>query len=43
MTAPLAAAHTTEDVLQVILSYWWLILIFGGAVLEWIGEQSAWA
>jgi hypothetical protein len=36
--AAAAAAHAGTDWLSALLSYWWLFLLFGGAVLEWIGE-----
>lgn len=39
MTVPLADAHAAQGLLQVVAGYWWLIVIFGGAVLDWIGEQ----
>jgi hypothetical protein len=36
MTAHHAAAST--DWVSVLISYWWLVLIFGGAALEWIAD-----
>jgi hypothetical protein len=38
MNAATAHAGTGTDWVSVLLSYWWLALIFGGAILEWIGE-----
>ena len=29
---------TASTLLGYALAYWWLLLIFGGAILEWIGE-----
>ena len=35
-----AATHTSTapDLVSLLLSYWWLALIFGGAALEFVGE-----
>jgi hypothetical protein len=36
-----SAAHAATggtDWVTVLISYWWVWLIFGGAALEWIGE-----
>ena len=38
MTAATAHASTGADWVNVLVGYWWLILLFGGAALEWIGE-----
>lgn len=38
MSAATAHASTGTDWLGTLLSYWWLFLIFGGGILEWIGE-----
>lgn len=27
-----------DELAAILLSYWWLFLLFGGAILEWIGE-----
>ena len=32
------AAHAAPSVLETILSYWWLFLLFGGAILEWVAD-----
>ena len=37
MTA-LAKGGSGTSLLDWAIAYWWLILIFGGAILEWIGE-----
>ena len=37
MTA-LAKGGSGTSLLDWAIAYWWLILIFGGAVLEWFGE-----
>jgi hypothetical protein len=35
-----ATAHTTgaAAVIGTLISYWWVFLLFGGAILEWVGE-----
>ena len=35
-----AHSHASDGTswLAILLGYWWVALIFGGAVLEWIGE-----
>jgi hypothetical protein len=33
-----AAAHHDPSGWAALLSYWWLFLIFGGAILEWIAD-----
>ena len=33
-----ASAHGGTDILTLLISYWWVLLLVGGAVLEWIGE-----
>jgi hypothetical protein len=37
-SAHAAASDTGTDWLTLLLSYWWVFLLFGGAILEWIGE-----
>lgn len=34
-----AASSSGTSFLALLASYWWAFLLFGGAVLEWIGEQ----
>lgn len=38
MTVATAHAAAGTDWVSVLLGYWWLALIFGGAILEFIGE-----
>ena len=38
MSAATAHSDHAADILGTILSYWWLLLIFGGGILEWIAE-----
>lgn len=38
MLADAATAHAGASVLETILSCWWLFLIFGGAILEWVAD-----
>lgn len=36
--ASAAAATAGTSWVTALLNYWWLFLLFGGAVLEWVGE-----
>jgi hypothetical protein len=38
----LANAHTNSagaDLVAILASYWWVFLLCGGAILEWVGER----
>ena len=38
MSAASAHTSTAANVVSLLLSYWWVVLIFGGAVIDAIGE-----
>jgi hypothetical protein len=38
MASAHAAAHASTNLISVLLSYWWVFFIFGGGILEWLGE-----